>query len=110
MKTILFSLIILIISAFTISQEDNRVIRGKVTDDQGAPVAGASISVKNSNRGTIADYNGEYSISVLPGDKTLVFSFSGFQTREVSIGNQAVINVSLKAEVIKREELELRDI
>jgi len=100
MRTIIFSFILLITQAFTLHQDEPRVIRGLVTDDQGTPLAGAGVTVKNSNRGTIADYNGEYSITVLPGDKILVFAFSGYKTLEVVIGDQKVINVSLRPEAV----------
>jgi Ca-activated chloride channel family protein len=108
MKTILFSLILLITQSFVILQDEIYVIRGLVSDEQGSPLAGAGIVVKNSNRGTIADQNGEYIISVLPGDKTLVFSLSGYQSREVTIGSRKVINVTLKKEAILSEEQEVK--
>ena len=72
----------------------NRVVTGTVTDDKGAPIEGASVRVKGSKTGTAADANGNFSLSV-PSGATLVFSGIGISSREVSVGNQSTLNVSL---------------
>ena len=74
-------------------QDEITLIKGTVSDGQGSALAGVSVIVKNSNRGTITDYNGQYVLSVLPGDKYLVFSLAGFESREVKIGKQKIINI-----------------
>ncbi len=107
MRTIISIFGILIITAMFIAAGESRVITGKVTDDQGAPLAGACITVKNSNRGTTSDLNGDYQISVLPTDKILVFSIIGMQTKEVKIGDKKIINVRLEPEIMALEECEV---
>ncbi len=109
MRTIIFSLIILITSAFGMPQDEIRLIKGTVSDSQGNALAGVSVVVKNTNRGTITDYNGQYVLSVQPGDKFLVFTLAGFQSREVKIGNQKIIHVKLQVqfeEILDMAELE----
>ena len=85
MRTIISSFAILIISALLIAAVEPRVITGKVTDDHGNPLAGVSVIVKNSPRGTQTDLSGHYRISIQPGDKVLVFSFLGMGSTEVQI-------------------------
>jgi Ca-activated chloride channel family protein len=104
MRTIISSFAILIISALLIAAVQPRVITGKVTDDQGNPFAGVSVYVKNTKRGTTTDLSGYYRISLQPGDKVLVFSFVGMQTREVKIKDKSIINIKLYPELLELEE------
>lgn len=106
MRTIIFSLLILITSAFSMPQDEIRLIKGSVSDSQGNALAGVSVVVKNTNRGTITDYNGHYVLSVQPGDKYLVYSLAGFQSREVKIGKQKIIHVKLQAQITEIIEFE----
>ncbi len=72
-------------------------IKGIVNDEKGAVLPGASIVVKGSTTGASADANGAYSIVVPDGKAVLVFSYIGYQSKEVIAGNQTTINVTLKA-------------
>jgi len=96
MRTFISSFAILIISVLMIAAIEPRVITGKVTDDQGSPLSGVSITVENTNRGTMTDLNGNYKISLLPQDKVLVYSFIGFKNKLVRIKEKTVINVALE--------------
>ena len=73
MRTFLSSFAILIISILLIAAMEPRTINGKVTDDQGTPLSGVSITVKNTNRGTMTDLNGNYKISLSQQDNILVY-------------------------------------
>ena len=68
-------------------------ISGNISDETG-PLPGATVIVSGTNTGTVADFDGNYSISANAGD-VLVFSFVGFTAQEVSVGNQDTINVVL---------------
>jgi len=72
-------------------------ITGRVTDTTGAPLAGASVRLKGSNKGTNTNANGEFTIDAHPGD-VLVISFVGYQNREVSVGNNNLTVVLKTAE------------
>ncbi|RYC71176.1 SusC/RagA family TonB-linked outer membrane protein [Spirosoma sordidisoli] len=76
-----------------------RVITGRVlsTDDNN-PLPGVNVAVKGTNRGTTTDAEGNYRIGVPAGGTVLVFSSVGFISQEVTIGNQATINLSLKTD------------
>ncbi|TLP70537.1 SusC/RagA family TonB-linked outer membrane protein [Maribacter sp. ACAM166] len=67
-------------------------VSGTVTDNFGEPLIGATILVKNTNRGVVADFNGKYSIETNI-DETLVFSYAGFNSIEIAIENQILLDV-----------------
>lgn len=72
----------------------DRTINGRVLDENGEPLPGASVLVKGTATGTVTSLDGNYSLSV-PDDATLVFSYIGYIAREVAIGNRSVIDISL---------------
>jgi Ca-activated chloride channel family protein len=71
-------------------------ISGTVTDDTGLPLPGANIIIKETSDGTQTDFDGRYSINAQIGQK-LVFSYVGFETKEVKVGAKNIINVSLNS-------------
>lgn len=70
-------------------------VSGKVTDAAGTPMPGVSIVVKDTQNGTVTDDNGSYQISVSDAKAVLIFSFVGFSTQEIVVGNRATIDVQL---------------
>lgn len=84
----------------------NLSISGKVTDDTGEVLPGASVLLKGTDNGTITDIEGNYTISI-PNeeDATLVFSFVGYLSQEVQVGNQTSIDVTLQPDVQSLEEV-----
>ena len=88
------------------SQQQGKTITGFVLEVDGTPLPGVTIVVKgNPSKGAVTDGNGAYSISVNATDKTLVYSFIGYQTQELEIGTHAAINV-----VLRESSLELEDV
>ncbi|QDK82003.1 TonB-dependent receptor [Spirosoma sp. KCTC 42546] len=76
----------------------DRTLTGRVTDEKSEALPGVSVILKGTQRGTVTDADGRYKLDVPNGTSTLVFSFVGYVSQEVSIGNQASVNVSLKAD------------
>ncbi len=74
-------------------------VDGKVTDETGAELPGVNILVKGTQKGTTTDVNGEYTIAVPNEQSVLVFSFVGYETAEVVVGNTTRINVTLAVNV-----------
>ncbi len=74
-----------------------RTVAGKVTDESGAPVAGASVTVKGTKAGTATDAEGRFAITVPANGKTLVISSVGFTTQELPITG-TTMNVGLKVD------------
>lgn len=77
---------------FAIAQ---RTITGTVSDQKGEPMIGASVLVKGTTAGTVTDIDGKYSLNVPAGATTLVFSFVGYQTQEVTLGASNTVDISL---------------
>ena len=69
-------------------------IKGTVSSNDG-PVIGATVKVKGSSNGVVTDLDGNYTIKAKPGD-VLSFSYLGMTTKEVKVGKQSVINVSME--------------
>ncbi len=70
-------------------------ITGTITDNQGVPLPGANVVVKGTTTGAAADFDGNYSISASPGD-VLVFSYTGYNNAEITVGDDLVINAVLE--------------
>lgn len=70
-------------------------ITGKVTGPDGAPLPGVSVTIKGTRSGTLTNEAGNYSITVPNENAVLVFSYVGYDSQEVSVGNQTNINISL---------------
>lgn len=80
-------------------------ITGTVTAADNEPMPGVTIMVKGTNTGTITNADGKYTIEVESGNSMLVFSFIGYQTVEQAVGNQRVINISMKEDVRTIDEV-----
>jgi TonB-dependent starch-binding outer membrane protein SusC len=87
--------ILLLLPATTILAQQ-KTISGKVTDTNNQPVTGATVSVKGSNVATQTNPEGFFSIPVPNSSAVLLFSSVGFEPRELPVGNNATLNVSLK--------------
>jgi Ca-activated chloride channel family protein len=99
MKKIWISLMILV-TLLSFQREQQRTITGKVTDAaDGSPIPGISILLKGTKTGTTTDAGGAYSIAVPTTGGTLVFSFVGYATSEITIGSSNTIDVQLAADV-----------
>ena len=79
--------------------QQQKTVSGTVRDETGQALPGVSVVVKGTTQGTVTDINGEYSISNVPEDAILVFSFVGMRAQEVEVGDQSTINITLRAEV-----------
>ncbi len=87
------------------SQQQKKTISGKVTDTSGATLPGVSVIVKGTTIGIISDNNGSYSLSNVPENAVLQFSFVGMKMQEISIGGKTIINVTLAEETVGIEEV-----
>ncbi|WP_198045131.1 SusC/RagA family TonB-linked outer membrane protein [Spirosoma montaniterrae] len=80
---------------FTTAVERAVTISGTVVDEKGSGLPGVSVVVKGTSQGTVTDPQGKYSLSVSGPGVTLVFSFVGYLSQEIVVGNQSTLNVSL---------------
>lgn len=81
------------------------IITGTVTGPDGEPLPGVSISVKGTFVGTISDQDGKYSLSGVPEDAIIVFSFVGMITQEILVESRTIINHSMEEDVLGLEEV-----
>jgi TonB-linked SusC/RagA family outer membrane protein len=95
LKRTMLLLLWLACSHAVLAQE--RVVSGSVKDQNGTGLAGVSVVVKNTTTGTNTGMDGKFSISAAP-NATLVFSFIGYTSKEVAVGNQSVVDVVLAEE------------
>jgi len=87
-------------------QQPMKKLSGKVTDQAGSPIPGASVVVQGTTTGVTTDNNGNFSLTLPAGAKAIVFSFVGMKTHILTLGNKSVIdNVVLIEESIGIEEV-----
>jgi TonB-linked SusC/RagA family outer membrane protein len=79
-------------------------VKGRITDENGSPLAGASVRVKGSNTGVSANSNGEFSITV-PDNAVLIFSYVGYDEKQISVSGQSTINVTLNTSVKVQDQV-----
>jgi TonB-dependent starch-binding outer membrane protein SusC len=97
------TVLLLFVTSLAVAQ--SRTVVGKVTSsDDSSPLPGVNILIKGTSTGTVTDNNGNYSVSVGEG-AVLLFSFVGFTTQEVAVGNQSVVNVVLQADILSLSEV-----
>lgn len=91
-KLLLLALLFFTAIAGALAQQ---VVKGKITDDMGAPIPGASIVVKGTANGTTTDNDGNFSFTLPPNTKYLLVSAVGYGERQITIGKETQLNVSL---------------
>jgi TonB-dependent starch-binding outer membrane protein SusC len=100
------SFLLLLLLAASSVYAQSRTIAGKVTDNKdGTPLAGVSVTVKGSTTGVQTDANGNFSITVPANARTLVFSYVGFGSEEVSIRNNTTIDMALTSDESRLQEV-----
>ena len=75
------------------SASSTAVVRGKVTDDTGEPLPGVNVVIKGTTTGTTTDLDGNYMLTKFPG-MILVYSFVGFETMEVEVGDRNTVDIT----------------
>src|SRR6478736_5801200 len=84
----------------------DRVVTGKVTStDDGSALPGVNVVVKGSTNGTVTDAEGNFKLTVPADGGSLVFSFIGLQTSEVTVGDRSVVDVQLGLDVRQLSEI-----
>ncbi len=71
-------------------------VSGTVIDNNGVPLPGANVVVKGTSNGAQTDFDGNYSLSNVASDATIVFSYVGYDTQEIPVNGQTTINVTLQ--------------
>ena len=82
-----------------------RTVQGVVSDGFGEPLPGVNITIKGTTTGVMTGPDGSFSISVPNDNDVLVFSYIGFVRQEIMVGNQTVINLTMKEDTQQIEEV-----
>lgn len=98
-----YLLFVLLLFSLSIAAQEY-TITGVVTDHEGLTIPGASVSVKNTTRGTITDLDGKYSIAVSKGE-VLIYSFVGYKPQEQSIADSRPVNIKLSISTVGLDEV-----
>ncbi|HDR51151.1 MAG TPA: SusC/RagA family TonB-linked outer membrane protein [Mariniphaga anaerophila] len=85
--------------------QQQRTVTGVVTDQSGQPLPGVTVVVKGTTQGTVTNADGDYTITNIPDDATLVFSFVGMRTQEVVVRSQTTVNVNMAEDAIGLDEV-----
>ncbi|WP_207510631.1 SusC/RagA family TonB-linked outer membrane protein [Longitalea luteola] len=80
------------------SQDSSKIVTGKITDDKGSAVPGATVQIKGTDKRTSAKEDGTFSVSVATGNETLVITSVGFTAREVPLKGESFVSVQLAGE------------
>jgi hypothetical protein len=92
----------LMLASVALAQE--RVVTGTVADETGTGMPGVNVLVKGTPQGTVTDAQGGFSISAAP-EATLVFTFVGYKTTEVAVGDRTTINVAMEVDLTSLDEV-----
>lgn len=88
-----------------VEERREKKISGQVRDESGNELPGVNIQVKGTMRGTTTDSEGKYILDIADGDEWLVFSFVGYEAREIAIGSKSVIDLTLVPQLSQLDEL-----
>lgn len=103
MRGLILSILFMLSSFFAYGQ--NMTVKGVVKDSKtGETLPGVNVIVKNSSRGDVTDFDGNYTIANVPKGAILVFSYLGYITKEVTVDN-TTINVALDESAEKLDEV-----
>jgi len=105
MKKLILLLFCLFLASSQFIRAQQSVITGRLTNGMsGEPLPGVTVQVKGSTVSVLSQVNGTYSITVASGEAILVYSFEGYQSREIAVAGRTVIDVSLTEQLKALEE------
>ena len=84
----------------TMKQEQTWTVSGKISDEQGSPIVGATILLQGTTRGTTSNADGSYRITVRESDRSpvLLFSFIGYDLQQIPVSpTRSIVNVTMRA-------------
>lgn len=110
-EKLILALLLCIGSTFAAFSENNEIeqsqrkVTGRVMDITGELLIGVNVVEEGTTNGTVTDINGTYIITVTTSSPKLIFTYVGFKTKEVSVGNQGIIDVTLAEDIEALDEV-----
>jgi len=100
------SMLVLLFSfVFFNSYSQERVVTGVVLDESNTPIPGASVIIKGTTTGGLSDIDGKFSLKVPGSESIIVISYVGYETQEISAGQQTSINITLKEKATELDQI-----
>ena len=81
--------------ALCVGAQDRAVTGSVKSKDDGSPLPGVNVQLKGTTNGTVSDAEGKYTINVSKDGGILIFSFIGFATQEVAVGDRTIVDIQL---------------
>lgn len=103
MKSYFLSILFCFVGFLTYAQ--NIELKGNVEDQDGTPLPGVSILVKNTSKGTSTEFDGNFFFSDLQAGDVLVFSYVGFVSQEITVANDSFLQITLEEDSQTLEEV-----
>lgn len=98
-------LMIIFSANFSEAFAQSKTISGTISDNYGMTLPGVSVLIKGSTQGTVTDLDGKFSLTSDQDIGTLVFSYIGYTTQEVVVGNQNVLDITLEEDLLGLDEV-----
>jgi TonB-linked SusC/RagA family outer membrane protein len=105
MNRLLSALLLFLVLGMGTAWAQDRTVSGTVKSESGEPLIAVNVGVKGTTSGTVTDIDGKFSLKIPASATKLVFSFVGYETQEVELGNQTVIDVVLVENLAALEEV-----
>jgi hypothetical protein len=99
----LLALLLYLVSSAVMAQET--IVSGTVKDDAKNGLPGVNVIVKGTTNGTTTDENGAYRLAVPDASATVIFSFIGYQTQEIAVGQRTQVDIVLLPDVKNLSEV-----
>lgn len=88
-----------------LSVMQGKTIKGQILDETGESMIGVSVLVKGTTIGTVTDFDGNYTLEVPSGKIILEISYIGYKTKEITIGNNSLINIKMEPDTQALDEV-----
>jgi TonB-dependent SusC/RagA subfamily outer membrane receptor len=98
-------LLLIMLAGFSLNLAAQKVVTGKVTDEEQNPLAGVSVQVKGTTIGVLTDKDGLFRLQIPVDVRILSFSFIGMKTQEIEIGTQSSFSIVMQVDVGMLEEV-----
>ncbi|MBR9999116.1 MAG: SusC/RagA family TonB-linked outer membrane protein, partial [Cyclobacteriaceae bacterium] len=96
----------LVLLAGTVVFAQERTVSGRVTDSEtGEGIPGVNILIQGTTSGSVTDIDGSYTVEVPSGETTLLFSYVGYKTQAVEVGNQSTLDIALESDITALSEI-----
>ncbi len=88
-----------------LSVMQGKTIKGQILDETGESMIGVSVLVKGTTIGTVTDFDDNYTLEVPSGKNILEISYIGYKTKEITIGNNSLINIKMEPDTQALDEV-----